>query len=114
MQAAIGAVLFLAAGLAPTRGWFAPSQPLNIEVKAEGDSTLVLTDFNGRVLESKAPTDVKGDATVNLRDLYVATQTPGTYILYLTKKAEGDDQRGASAASIAPDDFLGTPLVIGI
>ena len=39
MQAAIGAVLFLAASLAPTRGWFAPSQPLNIEVKAESMRT---------------------------------------------------------------------------
>ena len=102
MHAAIGAVLFLAASIAPTKGWFAPSQPLNISVKAEGDASLVLTDFNGRVLENKAPTDVSGEATVNLRDMYIAVQTPGTYVLYLTK-------RGGT-----PDDFIGTPLVISV
>ena len=102
MHAAIGAVLFLAASIAPTKGWFAPSQPLNISVKAEGDASLVLTDFNGRVLENKAPTDVSGEATVNLRDMYIAVQTPGTYVLYLTK-------RGGT-----PDDFVGTPLVISV
>jgi peptidyl-prolyl cis-trans isomerase B (cyclophilin B) len=102
MHSAIGAVLFLAASLAPTKGWFAPSQPLNVTVKAEGEASLVLTDFNGRALEAKAPADVKGDATVDLKDLYVALQTPGTYILYLVKK-------GGTA-----EDFLATPLVIGV
>ena len=50
MQSAIGAVLMLAASLAPTKGWFAPSQPLNVTVKAEGEASLVLTDFNGRAM----------------------------------------------------------------
>ena len=99
---AIGAVLFLAAGIVPTKGWFAPSQPLNVSVKAEGDASLVLTDYNGRVLENKAPTDVTGEATINLRDLYVAVQTPGTYVLYLTKRGGG------------PEEFVGTPLVISV
>lgn len=92
----------LLATLAPTKGWFAPGQPLTMHVKADGEQMLVLTDFNGRSLESKVPTFVAGEKTVDLRELYVQMATPGTYVLYLTKKD------GAAA------DFVGTPLVIGI
>ena len=68
MSTAIGAVLFLAASLSPAKGWFAPSQPLNVEVKPGGPATLVLTDFHGRVMDAKKSTDVAGDSTVNLYD----------------------------------------------
>ena len=101
MQAVVYAIVVLA-GLVPTKGWFAPEQPLTIQVKAEGEQALVLTDFSGRALESKSPTVVSGERTVNLRDLYVQLATPGTYVLYLAKK-EGD-----------PAGFTGTPLVIGV
>ena len=101
MQAVAIAVLMLA-GLVPTRGWFAPEQPLTIQVKAEGEQALVLTDFGGRALESKGSAIVSGEKTVDLRDLYVQLGTPGTYVLYLAKK-EGD-----------PTGFTGTPLVIGV
>ena len=94
MSAAFAAVLFLAAALpagtpaalSPTKSWFAPSQPLNVEVKPGGPATLVLTDFHGRVMDANKSTDVAGDSTVNLNDLFVALQTPNTYVLYLVKK----------------------------
>ena len=135
MPAAIGAVLFLAAALAPapslspTKGWFAPSQPLSIEVKPGGPATLVLTDFHGRVMDAKKSTDVAGDSTVNLYDLFVALRTPNTYLLYLVKKQptpEELEQAGAPREAIerarllaaardrAPADFIGTPLVVGV
>ena len=101
MQAAVYAVLMLAS-LIPSKGWFAPDQPLVVDVRAEGEQMLLLTDFNGRVLESKAPTVVAGEKMVNVRDLYVQLATAGTYVLYLTK-VDG---------TVA--DFTGTPLVISI
>jgi peptidyl-prolyl cis-trans isomerase B (cyclophilin B) len=71
-------------------------------VKAQGEQALLLTDFNGRALESKGPAVVSGEKTVDLKDLYVQLATPGTYVLYLTSKEGG----------VA--DFVGTPLVISI
>ena len=84
MSAAVYAVLMLAA-LVPSKGWFAPDQPITVNVRAEGEQMLLLTDFNGRALEAKGPTVVTGEKTVNLRDVYVQLATPGTYLLYLTK-----------------------------
>jgi peptidyl-prolyl cis-trans isomerase B (cyclophilin B) len=101
MQVALYAAM-LVASLVPMKGWFAPDQPLTITVKAEAEQALLLTDFNGRALESKAPTAVTGEKTLDLKELYVQLRTPGTYVLYLTKP-EG---------TIA--DFVGTPLVISI
>lgn len=101
MQAAVYAVLAVAS-LVPAKGWFAPDQPLTIQVKADGEQALLLTDFNGRALESKAPTLVTGEKSINLKDLYVQLATPGTYVLYQTPKD------GAAA------DFVGTPLVISV
>ena len=101
MQAAVYAVLMVA-GLAPAKGWFAPDQPVVVNVSAQGEQMLLLTDFNGRALESKTPTLVSGEKAVNLKDLYVQLATPGTYVLYLTKPD------GTAA------DFTGTPLVISV
>jgi peptidyl-prolyl cis-trans isomerase B (cyclophilin B) len=101
MQSTFCAVLFVAS-LVPTKGWFAPEQPLTIQVKAEREQALLLTDFNGRSLEAKAPTLVSGEKTVDLRELYVQLATPGTYVLYQTPKD------GTAA------DFVGTPLVINV
>lgn len=131
MFAAIGAVLFLAAGLTPAKGWFAPAQPVNVAVKVDGPSTLVLTDFSGRVLDPRTvgANEVAGDATVNLRDVFVAVQTPNTYVLYLTKKRETPEEllkQGVPADLVEkarnalamrdgpPAEFFGTPLVVSV
>lgn len=101
MQAAVLAVMVFA-GLVPAKGWFAPDRPVVVNVSAQGEQMLLLTDFNGRALESKVPTVVTGEKGVNLKDLYVQLATPGTYVLYLTKVD------GTAA------DFTGTPLVISV
>ena len=98
----VAIAILAVASLVPTKGWFAPEQPLTILVKAEGEQALLLTDFNGRALEAKASTVVKGEQTVNLKDLYDAVRTPGTYVLYQVPKD------GAAA------DFVDTPLVINV
>ena len=128
MSAPIGALLFLAATMAPAKGWFAPSQPLRIEVKTNEPATLVLSDYSGRTLDAKGKTDVTGDTVVDLRDVFVAVQTPGAYVLYLTKKQETPEElldKGVDPALVekaraalmtpgVPKDFLATPLVIGV
>src|SRR3954470_3219602 len=101
MQAAVYAVLMVAS-MVPAKGWFAPDQPVTVHVNAQQGQMLLLSDYNGRALESKGPTDVAGEKDVNLNDLFVQLATPGTYVLYLTKKD------GTAA------DFTGTPLVISV
>jgi peptidyl-prolyl cis-trans isomerase B (cyclophilin B) len=98
----VACAILAVASLVPAKGWFAPDQPLTIHVKADGEQQLLLTDFNGRALESKAATTVKGEQTVNLGDVYVQLATPGTYVLYQVPRD------GAAA------DFVGTPLVINV
>lgn len=95
--------------LKPSKSWFAPDQPINIDVKPGGEARLVLTDFTGRAQEPKGPVDFAADKSVDLRELFQDVSiTPGTYVLYLVKKAAAKDLEAA------PVDFIGTPLVIGV
>jgi peptidyl-prolyl cis-trans isomerase B (cyclophilin B) len=94
--------------LTPTKMWFAPNQPVTVDVKPGGEATLVLTDFNGKVLDPKGPADVVADKSVDVRDLFQDVAAPGTYVLYLVKKAAAKD------LAAAPTDFIGTPIVINV
>jgi len=96
------------ASLTPAKQWFAPGQPLNIDVKPGGEATLVLTDFAGKVITPQGSAELAADKTVNLRDLFIETGSPGTYVLYLVKKGAAKD------LATAPKDFIGTPLVISV
>jgi hypothetical protein len=95
MRAILSTLILLAAcatasaeaALTPTKMWFAPNQPLTVNVKPGGEATLVLTDFNGKVLDAKGPADVAADKTVDLRDVFQDVTQPGTYVLYVVKKA---------------------------
>src|SRR5204862_7336620 len=97
MRAVVFAVMALS-GVVPTKGWFAPDQPLTVTVKAEGEQALLVTDFNGRARGAKAATVFTGAKTMDLKDLYVQLSTPGTSVLYLT----------ASEGGVA--DFVGARL----
>src|ERR1700741_1010537 len=109
MNALVSTILLaLASALTPTKGWYAPTHPLTIDVKPGGEATLVLTDFSGKVLDPKAPADVAADKSVNLKDFFREVETPGTYVLYLVKKGAAKELAGA------PTDFIGTPLVINV
>ena len=107
---AVLSILLVAASLTPTKMWFAPGQPIMIDVKPGGaEATLVLTDFAGKILVPTGNADVSGeDKAVNVLEAYQQLSNPGTYVLYLTKRGATQDQ------SYGPTDFIGTPLVIGV
>ena len=109
MHAILSTVLLLAtSALAPTKLWFAPDQPLMVNVKPGGESQLVLTDFKGKILDPSAATDLAADKAVDLRTVFRECSTPGTYVLYLVKKSAAKD------LAAAPKDFIGTPLMINV
>ncbi len=98
MQLAAGLVLFSV--LVPSKSWFPPNQPILVTQKSESPVAFVLTDFTGKVIETKADTLVVPNQTVDLRALYPAINSAGTYILFAVPKAK------------SLPDFVGTPLVI--
>ena len=104
MQAAATLVTLFSI-LFPTKLWYAPDQPLTVQVKpaeAGGAVTLVLTDFTGRLIESRGEATFAAEQTVNLRDLYQPLNTPGTYVLWAVPQGKALPQ------------FVGTPLVLGV
>ena len=101
--------ILLLASLTPTKMWFGPEQPMPVDLKPGGEALLVLTDFSGKIIDASGPAEVSGDKTVDLRSVYPQQMnTPGTYVLYLTKPG------AAKGQSHAPTDFIGTPLVITV
>src|SRR5690242_650322 len=98
----LAALLAIASAIVPTRTWYPPSEPLTLNIKAEGDSTLVLTDFNGAKFDPKTPAEVSGEKTVNLKEMFAEVSKPGTYVLYVLPKGKELPQ------------FSGTPLVIEV
>ncbi len=95
-------VLVLWSVLFPAKLWYAPDQPLTINITADGAITLALTDFLGKAIEPAAPAQVDGKGSVDLRELYPQLIVPGTYILYAVPRGK------------EPADFVGTPLVIDV
>ncbi len=85
----------------PTKMWFAPGQP--VTVKMDQASTLVLTTFDGQKVPAGGPADVAAGATADLRAVFPALDTPGTYVLFA-------DPQGKTA----PADFAGTPIVVEV
>ena len=98
----LAALLAIASAIVPARTWYPPSEPLTLSIKAEGDSTLVLTDFNGAKFDPKTPAEVSGEKTVNLKEIFAEVSRPGTYVLYVVPKGKDLQQ------------FTGTPLVIEV
>ncbi|HET6246949.1 MAG TPA: peptidylprolyl isomerase [Tepidisphaeraceae bacterium] len=96
------ALLLLVSLLTPSRTWYPPAMPLTVNLKADGDSRLILTDFSGKVIEPKAPTDFKGEKSVDLKESWPQLASAGTYVLYEVPKDKPLAQ------------FEGTPLVIEI
>ena len=91
--------------LFPTKGWFAPDQPINVRVDAPQPIVLVLTDFTGKQIDPKDDTHVPaGESTVDLRTKFTQMSMPGTYVLFAAPQG----------AAVASNEFLGTPLVIGV
>lgn len=88
--------------LVPVKQWYAPAQPLEIQVKAPGVK-LVLTDFTGKPLDAEGPADIAAEMTVDIKKLYATPlKTGGSYVLWAVPKGKELDQ------------FIGTPLVINV
>ncbi len=85
----------------PTKLWFPPATP--VTVKLEQPSTLVMTTFDGQPVPAKGSADVAAGATADLRSVFPAIDTPGTYVLFA-------DPQGKRA----PADFAGTPVVVEV
>jgi peptidyl-prolyl cis-trans isomerase B (cyclophilin B) len=99
---AMVSLVMLFSALIPQKGWFAPDQPVNITVKAQGPVTLFMTNFAGRSVEAKSSAAVDGEKTVDVKTLFTDIATPGTYLLYAVPKDKPNKE------------FVGTPLVIGV
>jgi peptidyl-prolyl cis-trans isomerase B (cyclophilin B) len=100
------ALIFLSV-LFPAKGWFGPDQPWNLTVKPPDGTAikLVLTEFSGSSLDPNpnVPREFDKEGTAELKQLFPAVSTPGTYILYAVPK----EQEGYA-------NFVGTPLVISV
>lgn len=106
MSVVVASIMAFASVLVPTKGWYAPNQPILVNVKAPGETTLLLTDFAGKSFEAHGgPVNavVKGEQQVDVKKMFPILGTPGTYLLYALPQ---DSQ------SIR--DFAGTPLVIDV
>lgn len=98
------AIVGLFSILLPVKQWYAPDQPILIDVKAEQPLQLVLTDFSGRSREASSEDAilVNEDRQVDLRQLYPQLNLVGSYVLYAVPP-------GQPVAN-----FIGTPLVFQV
>ncbi len=88
--------LFMFSVLIPTKLWFAPHQPISINIDSKESIKLVLTDFQGKV-QTEVPVEQSGP--LDIRPLFPSLKT-SSGILYAVPK-----DKDISA-------FTGTPLVI--
>src|SRR4051812_41744135 len=103
MHLLAGFAVLLVSVLTPSKTWFAPDQPLTVNIKAEGDAHLVLTNFTGGKVDPKGSADVSGETSKDLRQIFPeALAQPGAYLLYVVPKGK------------ELPDFEGTPLVISV
>jgi len=93
--------LMLWSVLVPAKMWYAPTQPILMDVKPEAGVSLVLTDFAGQDIQPQGPVEFKEAKTIDLRDPFPAVSQPGTYVLW----AVPIGVKGIG-------NFTGTPLVI--
>src|SRR5437773_1331907 len=94
--------MVLVSVLVPSKGWYTPTEPINITIKPPPgvEVTLVLTDFTNRAIESKSPIVTSVEKTVDMRPLLPEGVTGGTFVLYAVPK------------DAARKDFAGTPLIV--
>jgi len=108
MNAVITMMSVLFSVLIPQRTWIGPSQPVTVQINSDKDVTLALTDFAGKTVAAKNSADVSAGQSADLKTIFPAVATPGTYVLYAMPKGST-----ASAAG-TPKDFLGTPIVVEV
>lgn len=105
MHSAISVISILFSVLVPQKMWYAPDQPVSVTVASKQDVTLEMTDFSGKLSQSKLSTDVKAGARVDLLAMFPDLGEEGTFVVYALP-------RGTPPVPGVPKDFLGVPLVI--
>src|SRR2546429_963118 len=101
MQIVSGLAMFFPI-LIPTKVWFAPTQPLTINIKSDAAVTLVLTDFQGKPIDPAAANEAAPNKNVDIRPMYRQLGMSGTYLLFAVPKGKNFPE------------FVGTPLVIEV
>lgn len=102
MSPALPLMMFMSV-LFPSKLWYAPNQPITINVKPAGEVQLVLTDFAGKTIEAGAAANISGETTVDLKQVFPQIMTlPGTYVLWAVPQGQ------------QLPNFVGTPLVIEV
>src|SRR5688572_12572482 len=95
------ALMALFSVLIPAKGWFSPSAPLN--VTADQDVVLMLTDFAGKPVEAKGSAEAAKGKAVDLRKVWPDQfARAGTHVLYAVPKGK------------QIQEFVGTPVVIEV
>jgi cyclophilin family peptidyl-prolyl cis-trans isomerase len=92
--------------LTPTKSWYPPSAPIEVNVSAEAPAKLMLTDFTGRLIEPVQADGalVEGNKAVDVRAVFGdALSRVGTYVLWVVPRD-----------AVEPTQFAGTPLVIEV
>jgi peptidyl-prolyl cis-trans isomerase B (cyclophilin B) len=97
------AAVILFSILFPTKGWFAPDQPMMIRVDSPQRITLLLTDFTGKLLDSAISSDVNPNQTVDAKKIFPELTKPGAYVLY-----------AVPLGNLEASKFVGTPLAITV
>jgi cyclophilin family peptidyl-prolyl cis-trans isomerase len=99
--------LLLLAVLIPSKGWFAPDQPWNVNVRPPAGQSveLVLYDFGGspRDPDPTLPRKFDKPGVADVRRLFPSVMTAGTYVLYALPAGEVDVTK-----------FVGTPIVFTV
>jgi cyclophilin family peptidyl-prolyl cis-trans isomerase len=102
MNMLAGLIVFCSV-LVPTKFWFAPGQPIEIRVVPTAPVVLVMTDFQGRVVEPRAAVgEISSEQQIDLRAVWKESLLPGTYVLLAVPP--GKDR----------SEFVGTPLVVQV
>lgn len=86
--------------LFPLKLWYAPDQPMTIDVRPNEPVTLVMTNFGGTVQDPQATADIETPRQVDLKQIFPQMRTPGAYVLYAVPRGQSLPQ------------FVGTPLII--
>ena len=98
----IAAFISLLGMVTPTRTWYPATAPLTVKVTSNGESQLVLLDFNGQQIAPTGSTAFKGTQTFDLMTLYPGLGAPGAYVLL-------EQPKGKPLA-----EFEGTPWVVEV
>ncbi len=101
MQVIASAIIMFSV-LLPSKMWYAPDQPIPVQVRGDGDTTLVLVDFMGKPIEADEPVQAGAGKTIDIKHAWPQLNTPGTYVLLAVPKGK------------SPSEFAGTPLVVGV